>query len=108
MLTELTDRFGDPPSATLNLMRIARLRLAARRLGVRRLDFGLQGGYLLFEKDNHIDPKAVIGLLQRSPREHRLEGPLKLRVTHEFEDPAERFDFVAALLQRLGGAQAAV
>ncbi|MFN7271312.1 MAG: transcription-repair coupling factor [Gammaproteobacteria bacterium] len=108
MLTELTDRFGDPPSATLNLMRIARLRLAARRLGVRRLDFGPQGGYLLFEKDNHIDPKAVIGLLQRSPREHRLEGPLKLRVTHEFEDPAERFDFVAALLQRLGGAQAAV
>ena len=49
------------------------------------------------------DPKAVISLLQRSPREHRLEGPLKLRVTHETSDGADRFDFVAGLLQRLGG-----
>ncbi|NBU24365.1 MAG: transcription-repair coupling factor [Gammaproteobacteria bacterium] len=103
MLTELADRFGEPPPATLNLLRIARLRLAARRLGVRRLDFGPQGGYLLFEQDNRIDPKAVIGLLQRSPREYRLEGPLKLRVTHETGDGAGRFDFVAGLLQRLGG-----
>jgi transcription-repair coupling factor (superfamily II helicase) len=108
MLAELADRFGDPPPATLNLLRIARLRLAARRLGLRRLDFGPQGGYLLFEKDNRIDPKAVIGLLQRSPREYRLEGPLKLRVTQDLEEPAERFEFVAGLLQRLSGAATGV
>ncbi|MFM7625356.1 MAG: transcription-repair coupling factor [Gammaproteobacteria bacterium] len=108
LLAELTDRFGEPPPATLNLLRIARLRLAARPLGVRRLDFGPQGGYLMFEKDNRIDPGSVIGLLQRSPREYRLEGPLKLRVTRDLEDPDERFDSVAALLQRLGGAPTAV
>ena len=108
MLAELADRFGEPPSPTLNLLRIARLRLAARRLGLRRLDFGPQGGYLLFEKDNRIDPKAVIGLLQRSPREYRLDGPLKLRVTQELEEPAERFESVAGLLQKLAGAPAAV
>ena len=106
MLVELTDRFGEPPTPARNLLRTARLRLVARRLGLRRVDFGTHGGQLQFEPQNAIDPKKVVALLQSNPREYRLEGPLKLRVSHPLVDETERFEFVTALLQRLGGGAA--
>ena len=106
MLVELTDRFGELPTAARNLLRTARLRLVARRLGLRRVDFGTHGGQLQFEAQNSIDPKKVIALLQLNPREYRLEGPLKLRVSHPLVDENERFEFVTGLLQRLGGGAA--
>jgi len=106
MLVELTDRFGEPPTPARNLLRTARLRLVARRLGLRRVDFGTHGGQLQFEPQNSIDPKKVVALLQSNPREYRLEGPLKLRVSHPLVDETERFEFVTALLQRLGGGAA--
>ena len=106
MLVELTDRFGEPPTPARNLLRTARLRLVARRLGLRRVDFGTHGGQIQFEPQNSIDPKKVVALLQSNPREYRLEGPLKLRVSHPLVDETERFEFVTALLQRLGGGAA--
>ena len=106
MLVELTDRFGEPPTPARNLLRTARLRLVARRLGLRRVDFGAHGGQLQFEPQNSIDPRKVVALLQSNPREYRLEGPLKLRVSHPLIDETERFEFVTALLQRLGGGAA--
>lgn len=101
LTAELVDRFGPLPAQTQNLLRTARIRLLTRQLGVRRLDFGAHGGYLLFETENRIDPAAVIRLIQDRSREYKLEGPLKLRVSRDLDDELERFDFVTALLQRL-------
>ena len=101
LTAELVDRFGPLPAQTQNLLRTARIRLLTRQLGIRRLDFGVHGGYLLFETDNRIDPAAVIRLIQDRSREYKLEGPLKLRVSRDLDDELERFDFVTALLQRL-------
>ena len=101
LMSELVDRFGDLPPPAHNLLRIARIRLLARKLGVRRMDFGAHGGYLLFEESNFIDPVAVMRLLQDKSREYRLDGALKLRITRDLEDEIERFDFVSQLLLRL-------
>jgi transcription-repair coupling factor (superfamily II helicase) len=101
LTAELVDRFGELPPQTHNLLRNARLRLRARRLGIRRLDFGAHGGHLIFETENRIDPKAVVRLIQDRSREYRLEGPLKLRVSHDLEDEAERYEFVGLLLDKL-------
>lgn len=101
LVTELVDRFGELPPPSQNLLRNARLRLTAKRLGVRRLDFGAHGGYLLFETENRIDPRAVIRLIQDRSRDYKLEGPLKLRVSRDLDDEAERYEFVSKLLQSL-------
>lgn len=101
LLSELIDRFGDLPQATQNLLQNARLRLFTRALGIRKLDFGAHGGYVQFEAQNHVDPAAVITLIQDRSRQYRLEGPLKLRITSDLSDETERYAFVRRLLQRL-------
>jgi transcription-repair coupling factor (superfamily II helicase) len=98
---ELVDRFGPLPQAAQCLLRIARLKIRARVLGIRRLDLGPQGGYVSFEEQNTIDPPAVIRMIQRNSREFRLEGPLKLRVSRPLTDVTARFDFAGDLLQKL-------
>jgi transcription-repair coupling factor (superfamily II helicase) len=100
---EIVDRFGPLPPPATNLLRVARLKLAARALGIRRLDLGPQGGYALFEETNQVDPRAVIRLVQHPDRDYRLEGSLKLRISVETESDAERFDFAERFLGLLKG-----
>ena len=98
---ELIDRFGPLPEAGSALLKAARLRLLARALGVRKLELGELGGYLLFEPHNHADPRKVIERVQRQPRDYRLDGPLKLRILRDFDTVTERFDFAERLLREL-------
>jgi transcription-repair coupling factor (superfamily II helicase) len=98
---ELVDRFGELPPAATNLLAIARLKLTATRIGIRRLDLSAHGGYALFETDNKVDPRQVIQLIQLPTKEYRLEGPLKLRIQQHLDEESERFEFAAQLLARL-------
>jgi len=105
LLAELVDRFGALPPPAQNLLRVARLKVRALALGVRRLDLGPQGGYVQFEEHNVIEPATVVRLIHSSAREYRLEGPLKLRVTRALEKTEARFEFAQQLLQKLAGAR---
>ncbi len=101
---EIHDRFGPLPPVAQSLLRIAKLKLTARALGVRRLDLGAQGGSVLFEERSRIDPATVVRMIQTGAREYRLEGPLKLRVSRQLPTENARFEFAADLLRRLGEA----
>ena len=73
---------------------------------MRRLDLGAGGGYVLFEEKNALDPAVIIRLIQKFPRELRLEGSLKLRVTSQLAALEKRFDYAQDLLQRFSGRSA--
>jgi len=103
---EIVDRFGPLPPPATNLLRVARLKLLARAIGIRRLDLGREGGYALFEESNQVDPRAVIRLVQHPDRDYRLEGALKLRISVETEEDAERFEFAEKFLAQLRGSPA--
>jgi transcription-repair coupling factor (superfamily II helicase) len=102
LTAEIYDRFGPLPPVAQSLLRIAKLKLVARALGVRRLDLGPQGGSVLFEERNALEPATVVRMVQKLPREYRLEGPLKLRVSRPLPTEEARFEFAADLLKRLG------
>ena len=107
LTAEIYDRFGPLPPVSNSLLRIAKLKLVARAIGVRRLDLGPQGGSVVFEERHCIDPGTVVRLVQKSPREYRLEGPLKLRVSRPLPQEEARFEFAAELMKRLGAKSAA-
>jgi transcription-repair coupling factor (superfamily II helicase) len=106
LTAELVDRFGELPAAAANLLRVARVKLRARELGVRRLDLAAGGGHVLFEEKNALDPAIIIRLIQKFPKELRLEGSLKLRVTSQLADAGKRFDYALDLLRRFSGRSA--
>jgi transcription-repair coupling factor (superfamily II helicase) len=104
MTAELIDRFGALPEPANHLLQLARLRLRARELGIRRLELGPAGGSIQFEQHNRVDAARIVGLIQRQAQEYRLEGPLKLRITRALPQSEQRFVRADALLTHLAGA----
>jgi transcription-repair coupling factor (superfamily II helicase) len=102
LMSEIYDRFGPLPAVAQSLLKIAKLKLAARAIGVRRLDIGAQGGSVTFEEKNSIDPGTVVRMVQKGAREYRLEGPLKMRLSRQLPTEEQRFVFADALLKLLG------
>lgn len=101
MRGELIDRFGPLPDPAAHLLAIAALRLRSRALGIRRLELTTQGGSIAFEEQNRVEPAAVLGLIHKHPREFRLEGPLRLRLTRALPSAEERFAYADRLLKSL-------
>jgi transcription-repair coupling factor (superfamily II helicase) len=99
---ETVDRFGLLPEPAKNLFRIARLRIAAARLEVERLDVSPAGGSVTFGATTPIDPGALILMVQRSGRTMRFDGPSKLRFAGQHDEPEQRFDAADRMLGALG------
>lgn len=95
---ELIDRFGLLPEQGEALMACHRLRIAAKNIGVIKIDASADAIQLQFNPKADIDPLKLINLLQRD-RRCRMNGPDKLRVSVGFEAINLRTDFVKSLLK---------
>ncbi len=98
---EMIDRFGLLPDAAKHLFATAELKLQATALGLRKLDLGASGGRLQFVEKPHVDPMAVIRLIQGQPQHYRMDGPDKLRISLDLADPATRFQAARGLITAL-------
>jgi transcription-repair coupling factor (superfamily II helicase) len=98
---EMIDRFGDLPTPIDTLFKITRLKLAAARLGLTRVDIGPGGGLVEFGPDHRVEPATVLRLVQREATIYRLDGPNKLRFIRKVPEAAERIKLGHALLDLL-------
>ncbi|MDP9066065.1 MAG: transcription-repair coupling factor [Pseudomonadota bacterium] len=98
---ELIDRFGPLPQYAQSLFRCARLKLRAGELGIRKIDAAATSGYMLFEQDNKVDAKRILKLVQGKPKDYRLDGPLKLRFTHDARTEENLFTRIELLVELL-------
>ncbi|MGZ8983385.1 MAG: transcription-repair coupling factor [Methylotenera sp.] len=95
---ELIDRFGLLPEQGEALIACHRLRVAAKPIGIIKIDASAEAIQLQFNPKADIDPTKLIALLQRD-RRCRMNGPDKLRVTVGLEAISQRTDFVKSLLK---------
>lgn len=99
---EMIDRFGLLPEKTKNLFHVAELKLKAQKLGIRKIDANVKGGYFEFEEKPNIDPAIIIGLIQKQADIYKLDGPKRLRFVLEQETADLRFKNITSLLEKLG------
>ncbi len=99
--SETVDRFGVLPEPARNLFRIARLRVAAARLGIERLDVGPAGGSIAFGPDTPVDPGALILLVQKSNRALRFDGPTRIRFGGDYPAAEDRYVVAQSRLDAL-------
>ncbi|KAA0208949.1 MAG: transcription-repair coupling factor [Proteobacteria bacterium] len=99
---ELADRFGQLPTATANLLRVAGLRLRARELGIMRITAGAAGGSVEFGSATHVDPAVLVRLLQSDPKQFRLDPRQRLVFRAGMESAEDRLAYVDRLLAVLG------
>jgi transcription-repair coupling factor (superfamily II helicase) len=101
MREELVDRFGDLPEPARALLDCHQVRIAARPLGVSRVDATHEAVQLQFIKNPPLDAAKVIDFIRKKGRQARLAGPEKLRVEAKLPAWQERAAAVKDILQQL-------
>jgi transcription-repair coupling factor (superfamily II helicase) len=97
---ELIDRFGLLPEPAKTLLEGHKLRLAAKALGVTRLDASQDGVVLQFIKNPPVDPAKILHMVQSRP-DLKLAGPDRLRLQQTLPDLAARTSTASRLLAEL-------
>jgi transcription-repair coupling factor (superfamily II helicase) len=98
---EIIDRFGVMPNSAKALISITELKIMAAKLGIRKIDFGEQGGTILFDENTAIDPQQIITLIQSNPARYQLEGEKKLHLSLELPEFSARCEFLETVLNQL-------
>ncbi|RRN05525.1 transcription-repair coupling factor [Bibersteinia trehalosi] len=98
---ELIDRFGLLPEATKNLFQITQLRFIAQKLGLKKVEAGINGGFLEFKPTATPEPMKFITLIQRQPAVYSFEGAVKFKFRLPLEENGKRLEFVENLLREI-------
>ncbi|MDQ6573554.1 MAG: DEAD/DEAH box helicase, partial [Haemophilus parahaemolyticus] len=98
---ELIDRFGLLPEATKNLFQITQIRHLAKTLGLKKIEAGINGGFLEFKATATPDPMKFLQLIQQDKTAYKFDGPLKFKFTKPLENNEARLQFVSELMDTL-------
>jgi transcription-repair coupling factor (superfamily II helicase) len=99
---ELIDRFGKLPDPAKALVETHRLRIAAKSIGIVKIDAHTDSALLQFVPNPPIDAMRIIDLIQKN-RHIKLNGQDKLRITVSMPDLAARLTQVKATIKALAG-----
>ena len=102
---ELMDRYGRLPSEAENLVEVIRLKIAARRLGIVRIEISRGELVLQVAPKSQIDPDRLVRLLSQARSGIRVtpEQRLVTRAPGPEGGPAALFAAAKALLRKLSG-----
>jgi transcription-repair coupling factor (superfamily II helicase) len=98
---ELIDRFGLLPEPAKTLMRVTAIKQTAAQLGIEKIDASDHGGYLVFAPQSHIDPVALVQLVQNDGKTYKLQGSHRLQFRGDFAELDRRVAGISKLLARL-------
>jgi transcription-repair coupling factor (superfamily II helicase) len=97
---ELIDRFGVAPEQTENLFIIHHIRIITKDLDVTKIDAGKKTISLNFREKNNVDPLKIIDLVQTN-KHIKLDGPNKITLAGDFEDPLDKLNKIKSLVGEL-------
>ena len=98
--SELIDRFGLLPDPARILLDCHRLRIAAKPLGITRIEASVDSIQLQFIPNPPVNAAKIVALIQRS-REYELSGPDRLKVREKIAEVAERVKRIKNLITEL-------
>jgi transcription-repair coupling factor (superfamily II helicase) len=100
MQEELIDRFGKLPDPVKALIETHRLRIAAKAVGIIKIDAHGEAANLQFMVNPPIDSMRIIALIQKN-RHIKLAGQDKLKITATMPDLAARVTQVKQTIKQL-------
>jgi transcription-repair coupling factor (superfamily II helicase) len=100
MQQELVDRFGLMPEPARTLLDCHRLRIAARPLGISKVDASSDAILIQFVSNPPIDPLKIITLIQ-SKRHVKMAGQDKLRIELKYGDLHQRVQAIRNFFNEL-------
>lgn len=74
LINEMTDRFGKIPSEILNLMEVAKLKWACKKVGIERLEANSEGILVSFKDNKFAAPEALLQMVFSSKNQIKISA----------------------------------
>jgi transcription-repair coupling factor (superfamily II helicase) len=100
---EMIDRFGLLPEAVQSLFLLTALKIDIEPLGLAKIEFGPQGGYIDFDADTQVNPQVIVKWVQTRPQDYQLSGASRLRLKRSIADHKERLAYLKDVCHSLKG-----
>lgn len=98
---ELVNRFGNPPLAISSTLAVAKLRILAEPLSLKKIEYGKSGISLQFHQDTNIDPAGLLSLIMDNPSKYALNNQDTLLLKQLTNDPNQRIELTTTVLDEL-------
>ncbi|VFP87471.1 transcription-repair coupling factor [Candidatus Erwinia haradaeae] len=98
---ELINRFGLLPESTRTLLDISALRILAKQFGIRKVEANEKGGWIELEKNNRINTRYFLELLEKEPCSWFLDSPVRIRFIYNLSNPKVRLQWITALIYKI-------
>jgi transcription-repair coupling factor (superfamily II helicase) len=102
MYQELIDRFGLFPDPVRTLLECHRLRIAARSLGISRIDATSESILVQFVSNPKVEAEKIIKLIHNNS-EYRFSGPDSLRIQVQINSISDRVARINNFIKELNG-----
>jgi transcription-repair coupling factor (superfamily II helicase) len=102
MQIELADRFGLLPDPVKALLDCHRLRIAAKPLGITRVDASADSIQIQFAPNPPVNPAKIVALVQGN-RQYQISGPDRLKVKIQIAGIKDRVKRIKSLFVELSG-----
>jgi len=89
---ELTDRFGELPEATANLIKLIEIKQNALKACVTKIEIGPRGALISFQNDTPPDINGMLSYVQKLGQIAKLRPDNKLVITRVWKDPQSRLN----------------
>ncbi len=101
LITEMTDRFGKIPEEILNLIEVARLKFACKKVGIEKLEVASDGILISFKDNKFTAPEDLMQLIFSSKNQIKLSAGQKVFFAGNVKNIADKFSAAFAVIQKL-------
>lgn len=98
---ELIDRFGQLPSSLEALFITYKIKLASKKLSIKKIDATNTTCLLEFNTNNTLNPQKVINLIQQEPAKFKLNGPTSIKFFAKMDTITLKYNQIINTLKRL-------
>ncbi len=101
LIDELIDRYGEPPKAVVNLVRIAEIKALANECGLSEIAEKQNYKFIFTFYNVEIEPETAIKLLMKYPKEIKIGTAQKPQVIYTCKDAHKKLSNVKFILQAI-------
>lgn len=98
---DIIKKFGKMPIFSKNLINIAKIRIYAKKLGIKKIYFNEKGGMIQFNEMNLINLKELLQVINSEPNKWKIENSRKIKFLKKINNGNERILWIKNFLSSL-------
>ncbi|QTM69452.1 transcription-repair coupling factor [Buchnera aphidicola (Hormaphis cornu)] len=98
---KLLNQFGIIPNKTKNLLKLTKIQLMAKHIGIKTIKINKKGGLIKFDKNHCINLDALMNIIRNEPKKWKIVDHCTLKIIRDLLQENDRINWVFYMMKKL-------